>query len=76
MATLVHSEKCQTTLGMGLADNSRRRHRGSLEVSVVRDVEVIFDRGLKSLLTVPGHILDREEGSIAYEDVTQAAVTD
>ena len=38
MATLVHSKECQTALGMGLADNSRRRHRSSLEVSVVRDV--------------------------------------
>ena len=65
MATLVHAEECQTTLGMGLADHSRRRHRGSLEVSVVRDVKVIFDRGLKALLTIPGHVLDCEKSSIA-----------
>ena len=58
-------QQCQTTLGMGLADDSRRRHHGSWEVSVVRDVEVIFDKGLKASSTVPGHVLDREEGSIA-----------
>ena len=64
MATLVHSKECQTALGMGHADNSRRRHRSSLEISVVRDVKVIFDRGLNALSTVAGHVLDRKERSI------------
>lgn len=68
MTAQIYIHKCEVSLCVCSAQNSRGSKGGGGELGVVWDVEGIGGFACETLSSAPGHVLDHEKGTIGDED--------
>lgn len=74
MTGLILLDIGNVALGTPLAHDTTCGPRGHGSLGMVGNKEVLVGIGTEALATVPGHVLDREQGAIVNQDVVQIAV--
>lgn len=70
----LNGDESKTTLGVPLAKVASSTKRTQVQLLVVWDEEVVLGVAAEALCAVPGHVLDRHEGSVGKQDEVEHAV--
>lgn len=75
MARQLNRSISQTTLGVSSSHNARSGVRLNLVLAMGRDVELVsVRRGLETLQTAPGRVLDLQDGAVGNQDHVEETV--